>query len=332
MEVFGCAACGTELTGAVTHLALPDHAHSHLGCGAGLLPPLLPPGTYAVDAEPSWPRRRWDELAPGEAETLGAFAAVPTLNVGARGSLHLAPGVLRGVITVPGADDGYCQGLDGRDGPNLLCAACEAPVGFRRDDCGFWQEDVALPGALRRLRSEPVTAAAEPDLAEPPMNMEGGWSPIWEAAFGAALAHLLAMSGGTRLVVADPRLTTYLADSLAAFSPADGPIADVVLAGPSLPTTATGLALAPVDPRTGRVWGDGHAPLAGAVWKQVSEPNTRKQPPRVEGWHEPEPDLPTRRFTPDRDVFLHVLARLPQVREPWLLTVHEEVSRRWSLL
>lgn len=141
MEVFGCAGCGTELTGPVSRLALPDHARSHRGCGAGLLPPLLPPGTYAVDAEPD-------------------------------------------------------------------------------------------------------TAATEPDLTEPPMDMAGGWSP---------------------------------------------------------------------------------------VWGQVSE-HPRTRPARVEGWDEPEPDLPTRRFTPDRDVFLHVLARLPQVREPWFLAVHEDVSRKPSLL
>lgn len=43
---------------------------------------------------------------------------------------------------------------------------------------------------------------------------------------------------------------------------------------------------------------------------------------------EPPPLLPSMRFRPGRDLFLHTLAWLPEVREPWLRTIYDRVRNR----
>ncbi|WP_433170551.1 hypothetical protein [Actinoallomurus sp. CA-150999] len=43
---------------------------------------------------------------------------------------------------------------------------------------------------------------------------------------------------------------------------------------------------------------------------------------------DPPPLLPSMRFRPDRNVFLHTLARLPEAREPWLRAIHDRVRNR----
>jgi hypothetical protein len=40
---------------------------------------------------------------------------------------------------------------------------------------------------------------------------------------------------------------------------------------------------------------------------------------------DPPPCPPSTRFRPDRDVFLSKLARLPEVREPWLRALYDRV-------
>lgn len=52
-DVFTCSRCGTVLTAPVSRVALPVHAHHRYG--HDLLPPLMEPGTYAIDPEPSGP-------------------------------------------------------------------------------------------------------------------------------------------------------------------------------------------------------------------------------------------------------------------------------------
>ncbi|MGJ5755820.1 hypothetical protein [Streptomyces puniciscabiei] len=43
----------------------------------------------------------------------------------------------RGTPLIPERRGGACWGLDGADGPNLVCAACGLPVAGRIDDCSL---------------------------------------------------------------------------------------------------------------------------------------------------------------------------------------------------
>ncbi|MGI5353209.1 hypothetical protein ACQEU8_34260 [Streptomyces sp. CA-250714] len=152
-DVFTCARCGTTLTAAVSRVALPVHAHQSYG--HELLPALLESGTYAVDPEPSGPPwRLWGEIGPEEAEARGVFAPVPALSFGAPGAVVVAPGDTRGTVPIPERCDGYCIGLDGRDGPNLACAQCGQPVATRIDDCSLWQAVRLAPDAVRRRAAD----------------------------------------------------------------------------------------------------------------------------------------------------------------------------------
>ncbi|KJS60934.1 hypothetical protein VM95_18160 [Streptomyces rubellomurinus] len=44
--------------------------------------------------------------------------------------------------------DGYCQGVDGRAGPNLACTGCGRAVATRIDDCGSEPHDGAFRDTL----------------------------------------------------------------------------------------------------------------------------------------------------------------------------------------
>lgn len=87
------------------------------------LPPLVPRGAYAVSPHS------------------GAFV------------LH--PDDVSGTVEHPdrGRLSGCC-GLDGLDGPNLVCSACGAEVATRRSDC--WGQQVTALGP------DAVTAAVTP--------------------------------------------------------------------------------------------------------------------------------------------------------------------------
>lgn len=70
----------------------------------------------------------WDEIDPGEAEARGVYAPVYALSDSAPGAIVIAPGDIRGTRLIPEKRGGACCGLDGADGPNLVCEACDLPV------------------------------------------------------------------------------------------------------------------------------------------------------------------------------------------------------------
>jgi hypothetical protein len=43
---------------------------------------------------------------------------------------------------------------------------------------------------------------------------------------------------------------------------------------------------------------------------------------------DPPPLLPRSPFRPDRKIFLSTLARLPEVRQPWLRSIYDQVDDR----
>ncbi|MFF4929478.1 hypothetical protein ACFY2H_11415 [Streptomyces griseofuscus] len=63
---------------------------------------------------------------------------------------------------IPDKCEGYCQGVDGRAGPNLACAGCGRAVATRLDDCGMWQMVWLEPGAVVR-RPSGLPAGPPPD-------------------------------------------------------------------------------------------------------------------------------------------------------------------------
>ncbi|WP_280724784.1 hypothetical protein [Kitasatospora sp. MAA4] len=343
MAVFACARCGAALTAAVSQIALPVHAHQTYG--HELLPALMEPGTYAVDPEPSGPPwRLWSEIGVQEAEARGVFAPVGALPFGAPGAIVLAPGDTCGTVLIPERCDGYCMGLDGRDGPNLACANCGQAVATRIDDCSYWQAVRLAPDAVRRLptadparRTVTWEALAEERQGTPPVEPPGVWSPWWEAAVGSALAHLLVASAGAPVAVPDGLAANTFGRVLDALLPQGLPAKRVALAGPGLPAPdpALDIALVPQHPQTGRAWqpsGTAVAvPLAADVWMHLAFHNERSLVPVTGGTPEgvlrddPLPMHPWRLFRPDSGVFLHTLARVPAVRQPWLRGIYDQV-------
>lgn len=335
MAVFACAGCGAALTVPVSRVALPVHAHQ--SCGHELLPALMEPGTYAVDPEPFGPP--WREVGPAEAAARGVFAPVHSLPFGTPGRVAVAPGDTCGTVLLLDRCDGYCMGLDGRDGPNLACARCGLAVATRIDDCSLWQAVWFEPNAVRRLPvAGPVRVAADwATLPEgtPPVVQPGAWSPRWEAAVGVALAHLLAVSAGTPVAVPDGLVADVFGRVLDALLPAGPPVKTAVLAGPGLPDPAADVALVPVHPRTGEAWQApgtvATVPLAAEVWAHLAFHRDRLPIPATGGLpvgvlrDDPLPPHPWQPFRPDSGLFLHALARLPAVRQPWLRGIYDRV-------
>ncbi|MFP3986384.1 hypothetical protein U9R90_02555 [Streptomyces sp. E11-3] len=344
MAVFVCAGCGVVLTAPVAQVALPVHARQRYG--HALLPALMEPGTYAIDPEPSGPPwRPWSEIGADEAAARGVFAPVHSLSFGAPGAIVVAPGDIRGTVLIPERCDGYCMGLDGRDGPNLACAQCGRAVATRIDDCTYWQAVWLDPDAVRRVpaddparRTVDWEALAGERQGTPPVEASGVWSPRWEAAVGAALAHLLAASAGMPVAVPDGLVADTFARALEALLPPGPPAKTVALAGPGLsaPDPAASIALVPRHPQTGKAWRPSgtvdSVPLAADVWlhlafhqDQLTVPVTGGMPDGVLR-DDPLPLRPRELFRPDSRVFLDTLARLPAVDQPWLRRIYEHVK------
>ncbi|WP_285629618.1 hypothetical protein [Actinoallomurus iriomotensis] len=335
--VFGCAGCGAALTAPVSRVALPVNAHHTYG--HQFLPPLMEPGTFAVDPEPFGPPwRPWDEVGADEAGARGVYAPVCSLSYGPRGAVVIAPGDVRGTAFVPDRGDG-CLGLDGRDGPNLACVRCGRAVATRVDDCSYWQAVWLDPLAVRRLTGDdpPHRAADWHALPEgvPPLESSGMWSPLWDVAVSAALAHLLAVSAGVRVNLPDGLVAETFGPALDALLPPGPPARNLALAGPGRSTDAD-IALVPRHPRTGETWpyAGETVPLAAEVWAYLARHHDRRPVPGAGRWpddawrDDPPPLLPSMRFRPDRRVFLRTLARLPEVRAPWLRAIYDRVGNR----
>ncbi|MEV0254814.1 hypothetical protein AB0H82_11205 [Streptomyces sp. NPDC050732] len=343
MAVFACVRCDAVLTRPVERVALPVRARQKYG--HDLLPALMESGTYAVDPEPSGPPwRPWSEIGAEEAAARGVFAPEFSLSFGAPGAVVVAPGDTCGTVLIPERCDGYCIGLDGRAGPNLACAHCGSEVATRVDDCSYWQVVWFVPDAVRRVPDDgpddgPEHAGADWEvLAEehqgaPPIEPWGSWNARWEAAVGAALAQLLAVSAGARVALPDGVLEDTFGRALDALFPPAPVRRRAVLAGPGLPPAAADIAVVPRHPRTGEVWQPpgtmAAVPLEADVWLSMAFPRVELPVPVAGGMpdgvfrDDPLPPYPFRLFTPDRGVFLSTLARLPAVREPWLREIYD---------
>ncbi|MGW0535603.1 hypothetical protein [Streptomyces sp. NPDC003032] len=253
----------------------PAHARQKYGNGIQL-PVLMESGTFAVDPAP-WggPWRMWDEIDPGEAEARGVYAPVHALSDSTPGAIVIAPGDIRGTRLIPEKRGGACCGLDGADGPNVACEACDLPVATRVDDCSLWQAARLSPDAVRRVLVDGahVASLSWAELAEggestppfEPIATWGGrfgtshywsWSPQWEAAAGQALAHLLVASEGQPVKVPNGLTADVFQRALDALLPAGLPLRRAVLAGPGEPSPDAGvdILLVPVHPQTGRTW------------------------------------------------------------------------------
>ncbi|MDX3382635.1 hypothetical protein PV682_14330 [Streptomyces niveiscabiei] len=352
MDVFVCGGCGGELSCPVEEVVLPAHARQRVG--HDLLPALMEPGTYAVDPEPAGPPwRAWDEVGVEGAAGRGVFAPVPGFSDGPVGAVVLAPGDVRGTVLIPERCDGYCLGLDGRDGPNLACGTCGRAVATRIDDCTFWQEVRLEPAEVRRVRGAGRSGADWGALAseyecvplvEPSRTWNTGgdvfdeyWSPRWEAAIGAALVDLLVETGGEPVRFSGGGLLAHLfGRTLAKLLPAGPPTRTVGLAGPGIDSGAD-IAVVPLHPRTGEVWRPGRAagivPLDARMWlypalgivarESLPTPVSGGMPEGVRGDY-PVSERLGDAFRPDREVFRHRLARHPAVREPWLRAIHDQ--------
>ncbi|MEU9403190.1 hypothetical protein [Streptomyces sp. NPDC048242] len=364
MFVFVCAGCGAELTIPLSQVSLPAHARQQYGNGAQL-PVLMESGTFAVDPDP-WggPWRLWDEVDPGEAEARGIYAPVHALSDGTPGASVIAPGDIRGTRLIPEKRGGACCGLDGADGPNMACEACDLPVATRVDDCSLWQmvrlgSDVVHRVPVEGIHAVPFSWAelAETGEKTPPFepiatwggrlgpNHYWSWSPRWEAAAGQALAHLLIASQGQPVKVPDGLTADVFQRALDALLPADTLKRRAVLAGPGQPSPDAGvdILLVPVHPQTGRTWTPADpaasaylVPLPLGVWLWLVSPE-RNLPVPASGRiaqdvlrDDPLPLLPNRLFRADRGTFQHTLVRLPAVRSPWLRTILENLTQSTS--
>ncbi|MFG3285593.1 hypothetical protein [Streptomyces sp. NPDC048111] len=365
MFVFVCAGCGAELTTSLSQVPLPVHVRQKYGNGAQL-PVLMEAGTFAVDPEP-WggPWQTWDEIDQGEAEARGIYAPVHALSDNTPGDSVIAPGDIRGTRLIPEQRGGACCGLDGADGPNMACETCALPVATRVDDCSLWQTVRLHPGAVHRVPVDGFRAAplswselAEEEKMTPPiepivtwggrmgLNHYWSWSPQWEAAAGQALAHLLVASQGQPVKVPSGLPADVFQRPLDALLPAGTPKRRAVLAGPGQPSPDAGvdILLVPVHPQTGTAWttpigptgptGSAYlVPLPLGVWLWLVSPQpylpvpASGRTPHEVLRDDPLPPLPHRPFRADRGTFLHTLARLPAVRDPWLRTIVENLTQ-----
>ncbi|MEV4242566.1 hypothetical protein AB0J63_04060 [Streptosporangium canum] len=238
MIVFTCAGCDASLTLPVSQVALPAHAHQKYD--HELLPVLMEPGTYAVNPEPFGPPwRQWEEIGAEEAEARGVYAPTYALSYGPPGAVAVALGDVRGTVLIPERCDGLCCGLDSRNGPNLACAQCGHAVATLIDDCSYWQVVWLDPRAVRLFDVDAFArrVLSWEELREqperPPVEPIGAWSPVWEAAVSVALAHLLAASGGARVVVPNGPVADAFRPALDALLPAEPPTRSLALAGPA---------------------------------------------------------------------------------------------------
>ncbi|WP_433463533.1 hypothetical protein [Spirillospora sp. CA-128828] len=119
MVIFVCVRCSQRLTGGLVEVPLPPPVNEELRGPREFLPTRMPQGTFAIAPE------------------IGGFV--------------LCPDDLTGVDLHPDSRRrNGCCGLDGLDGPNLICAGCGAEVATKQSDCWSQQQVTLLPAAVRR--------------------------------------------------------------------------------------------------------------------------------------------------------------------------------------
>jgi hypothetical protein len=248
----------------------------------------------------------------------------------------LTPGDVRGTVIDPGlVGDSACCGLGGGE-LNMVCVACGTPVATRIDDCGLRQATWLDPVTTCVIEDGPGPHPALDwsDLMDQrpgiPMSEPGGrWQPMWAAAAASALAHVLAASGGDPILIPDSRVAEIFRPALDRLGVGREPERTLVLAGPGLPAADGDLALIPEHPQTGELWPVTppvkSVPLVWDAWRTLAfhhdpKPVTRSAPVPPEALPAL---LPAYRFEPDGKIFLSVLARLPEVRQPRLRAIYD---------
>lgn len=217
----------------------------------------------------------------------------------------------------------------------MTCMQCKLPVATRVDDCSLWQAVWLDPGAVHHVPGDaslPQTAdwealrEARPGI--PPVEPPGRWNRLWEAAVASALARLLAVSAGTRVTVPDGLVADIFRRALDALLPPGPQDLALAMAGPGLPPITSDIALVPQHPQTGELWPLSGAadvvPLSWDVWAYLAFRRDRRPVagagamPDAAIRDDPPPPIPYGLFRPDDAVFVATLARLPEVRQPWL--------------
>ncbi|MGY3678243.1 hypothetical protein [Streptomyces sp. TE33382] len=338
MDVFACAGCGTELTAPVSRVALP--VHTHHGAWEELHPPLMESATYAVDSRPTGPPwRLWEETGEDAAARQGVYAPVYRVSFGARNRIVIAPGDSRSMALILERCEGYCRGVDGRTGPNLACEGCGRAVATRMDDCGMWQTVWLEPDAVVR-RPSGLPAGLPPcwgdlERAEhrvPPVEPDGSWSRRWEAALGVALAHLVATTRDSPVILPAGPVAELLGHAVDRCLPAGPGARSVGLAGPGIPPPRPrpAILLVPLHPLTGAPWrppGDEGAvvPLDSGVWAYLAHPGETSPTPATGVLPEgvlrddyPLSQRPWYPLMPNRRAFADTLVGLPAIRTPEL--------------
>lgn len=233
MVVFECVACGAALTLPVRQVALPDHADHEAGHGAGIMPALLEPGTYAAGPE----------------------------------QIAVAPADVRDLSLIQDRFDGGCCGSAGRRTPNLACG-CGRQVAARVDDCALWQVVWLATGAVRAVGTpEPVAAWETFDWETVLVDDADWWHARVRISAGVALAHLLIASEGAPVAVPEGSVADTFRHHLDELLPPGPPAKSLALAGPGVPAEAEVL-LVPRHPQTGDPWpGAGTVvPISAELW------------------------------------------------------------------
>ncbi|MFB7361324.1 hypothetical protein [Streptomyces hydrogenans] len=353
MFVFVCTGCGAELTAPLSQVVLPVYARRAYGNGVQL-PVLMERGTFAVDPE-GWGRTAARPAAGGE-DGSGYEAGAETGSVvvapgDVRGAV-LVPERESGACCGLDGSDGpnmncaACGLPVGRriDDCSLWQKVRLEPGTVRRRQVA----DVVLRSwaTLRRERDGAATPPLHRLATWGPCSTASlwwTWTPEWYYAGAQALAHLLAASEGRPVSLPDGLLAVMFRPVLDAVL-GEGPSPRrAVLAGPGLPAPgeAADILFVPAHPQTGETWpsegrkgereGEGNTsgavyrvPLPFGVWLWLVSPEPylplpssgvlpdgvlRDVPPA------PRPDHP---FDVDRWAFDDTLARLAEVRGPWL--------------
>jgi hypothetical protein len=132
VAVFACRRCGALVSGDVEEVPLPDQAPA-AGTRRESQPRMMP-GTFAVDPEPFGP-----PYVPI------AVDSRILVSDGSRDTIVLSPADVRGVERHRDRQRlNGCCGLDGTDGPNLVCAGCGAEIATEQSDCWVSWHDVRL--------------------------------------------------------------------------------------------------------------------------------------------------------------------------------------------
>jgi hypothetical protein len=158
METFRCATCGNAVSIPVRLVELPAPPHWSLLDHHHVNPPLLDPGTYAVD-----------ERAYGCDRVVGTFV--------------LSPGDVRGTRFVHDLVAIGCWSLVGSS-PCVACEQCGAVIASRTDDCNVAQETRFYPAMVvceaydveADLAPDPFASTADWDNPAPD-GRQHGWVP-----------------------------------------------------------------------------------------------------------------------------------------------------------